>query len=379
MYRKVKVLLAILIIGHSVNAQEKLTVIRANSKKVDIKEGSELKKGFWNISPELKPDVYTVSQKNIKVTFYTDIDSISFVVQPAIQYRFIILLNNQDSALTQINYVPSYLEILRKADKYNNSDKREIPKFLYQSKDNSDLAALRNQFKLDSIAGTGNEASKILNLMHWIHNLIPHDGQHGNPSTMNAISMIGVCKKEGRGLNCRGLAMTLNECYLALGFKSRYVTCLPKDSLNIDSDCHVINTVYAESLKKWIWIDPTNDAYVMNEKGELLGIEEVRERIILDKPLILNPDANWNRMSSTIKEDYLYRYMAKNLYILECPVVSVYNSETNEFGKIIRSVQLIPLDYHKQAPDKTETINNLTGTTFLTFKTNNPEVFWAIP
>ena len=71
--------------------------------------------------------------------------------------------------------------------------------------------------------------------------------------------------------------------------------------------------------------------------------------------------------------------MAKNLYILECPVVSVYNSETNEFGKIIRSVQLVPLDYHKQTPDKTETINHLTGTTFLTYKTNNSEVFWAIP
>ena len=35
-------------------------------------------------------------------------------------------------------------------------------------------------------------------------------------------------------------------------------------------------------MKKWLWIDPTFDAYVMNEKGELLSIEEVRERLISD-------------------------------------------------------------------------------------------------
>ena len=196
--------------------------------------------------------------------------------------------------LAKMKELGDYLSILKKAGKYNLSDNRQLPVFSYQASDNPNLVALRKGFNLDSIAGQGSDVLQILNLMHWIHDLVPHDGMNGNPEVKNAMSMINVCKKDNRGLNCRGLALVLNECYLSMGIKSRVVTCLPKDSLKIDQDCHVINSVYSESLKKWLWIDPTFDAYVMNEKGELLSIEEVRERLISDKTLILNPDANWN-------------------------------------------------------------------------------------
>ena len=148
-----------------------------------------------------------------------------------------------------------YLSILKRANAYNLSDKRTIPEFTYQASDNPNLVELRKGFNLDSIAGQGSDVLQILNLMHWIHDLVPHDGMNGNPEVKNAMSMLAVCKKESRGLNCRGLALVLNECYLSLGIKSRVVTCLPKDSLKVDQDCHVINSVYSESLKKWIWIE----------------------------------------------------------------------------------------------------------------------------
>ena len=231
---------------------------------------------------------------------------------------------------------------------------------------------------MDSIAGTGNEVSKILNLMHWLHNLVPHDGNHENPTVKNAMSMIAVCKKENRGLNCRGLATVLNECYLSLGFKSRFVTCLPKDSLGVDNDCHVINMVYAPSLKKWLWIDPTFNSYVMNEKGELLGLEEVRQRIINDEPLIISPDANWNHKESETKDYYLNYYMAKNLYRLECPASSEYDTETGAPGKQINYIDLLPLDYFKQ-PTKSDWTNPNSKTTQIFYYTNNPAYFWQAP
>lgn len=273
--------------------------------------------------------------------------------------------------------IGDYLYILKKAGSYNVADSRTLPAFTYQSADNHNLAALRKAFNLDSIAGMGNEVSRILNLLHWMHNLIPHDGNHNNPDIKNALDMITVCKKEDRGLNCRGLATALNECYLSLGFKSRMVTCYPRDSLGIDPDCHVINMVYANTQKKWIWIDPTFDAYVMNEQGELLSIEEVREQIINDKPLIINPDANWNRKLTQTKASYLYNYMAKNLYRLECPVSSEYNLETREDGKIIQYIELLPLNYFRQSPDTEETKQG--NTTLTVFKTNNPILFWQMP
>jgi hypothetical protein len=191
--------------------------------------------------------------------------------------------------------------------------------------------------------------------------------------------MITVCKNEKRGLNCRGLAITLNECYLSMGIKSRYVTCLPKDSLGIDNDCHVINMVYSNQAKKWLWIDPTFDAYVMNEKGELLSIEEVRERIVNDKPLILNPEANWNHQNSQTKEYYLYNYMAKNLYMLECALSSEYDLETAQEGKEIQYLKLIPLDYFKKSLEPGTSENTVTKTKLIKNRTNNTTVFWQAP
>lgn len=271
-----------------------------------------------------------------------------------------------------------FLYILRRGSRYDTNDRRSLPAFTYQPASNEHLAALRASYRLDSIAGKGNDVSKALNLLHWVHGLIKHDGNHNNPAVRNAQSMIGICRQEDRGLNCRGLAIVLNECYLAMGFASRLVTCLPKDSLGTDPDCHVINVVYLPSLKKWVWTDPTRDAYVMNEKGELLDIREVRERLINGLPLILNPTANWNYQVSATKDEYLYRYMAKNLYMLQCPVNSAYNMETPEPGKTIQYIQLMPLDYFKQGPD-VRTTGEKAGTTYQCFNTNNPDAFWRAP
>lgn len=349
---------------NSVRAQKKIISIKANLKLVDIREDKRLLKKVWTISPELNPDIYFTDAK--KVTFLTDIDSITASINAKDSvFNFVIVLNGRDSAVTQIKYQKSKLTILRNAAKYDNTEKKYIPNFSYQSSDNPNLVKLRKELKLDSIAGTGSEISKILNLMHWLHYLIPHDGMNDNPEVKNALSMIDVCKKEGRGLNCRGLAMVLNECYLSLGIKSRFVTCLPKDTT--DPDCHVINMVYSNDLEKWIWIDPSFDAYVMNEKGELLSIEEVRERLINGKPLILSPDANWNRQQTQVKEFYLENYMAKNLYRLETPLVSEYNTETKEDGKTVSYIQLI-----STADIPTKKSRQL-------YFTHNSNLFWAKP
>ena len=380
MVKKLSLAFALILLGHLLFAQVKIPTIRATSKVVDIRDGNVFKKGYWNITPDAHPDVYTTSfsKKTKRITFYTNQDSITFNVKSNSYFLFNILLNNKDTALTGILSTDT-LGTLKNASKYNLTEKREIPKFTYQSADNPNLAALRKEFKLDSIVGQGNEVSKILNLLHWIHNLVPHDGNHANPAVMNAMNMIAVCKKENRGLNCRGLATVLNECYLSMGIKSRFVTCLPKDSLGIDNDCHVINMVYSKDLKKWLWIDPTFDAYVMNEKGELLSIEEVRERIINNKPLIINPDANWNHKASVEKEYYLYSYMAKNLYKLQCNLNSEYDAETRGLGKTETNIALLPLEYFKQSPTKSEQEDKKNKTNFINYKTNNPKVFWAIP
>lgn len=306
---KLKLLIVLLIIGQAVLGQQKLPVIRASSDKVDIRDGNILKKGTWTIMPDVKPDIYiTTNKNNNKVTFYTDVDSISFLIGSKKKYDFIILLN-KDSAYTQILCV-NYLDTLISGGKYNLNDNREITKFTYLSKDDTDLVNVRKSFRLDSIIGTGNEVSQILNLMHWVHNTFPHNGNIDVPKSNSLFEMMTICKNEHKTLNCGALASVLNNCYLSLGFKSRQVVCLPKDST--DFDCHSINAVYSNTLNKWLWIDPTNDAYVMNERGELLSIDEVRDYLINNKFLILSPEANWNHLNSRTKDEYLYKGVSKN-------------------------------------------------------------------
>jgi hypothetical protein len=369
-------LLLIAFASQTAIAQKKLPVIKASSIQVDIKDDNNLHKNAWRIVPEEKLDVYTTSGK--KVTFYTDIDSITFKVDPKVgTYDFVILLNGKDSAKTQIKYQPSRLNMLKAAGKYNYTDNRFIPAFTYQSADDPALVKIRTDLKLDSVAGKGNELSRVFNLLHWVHNLIKHDGNSNNPSLKNAIDLINTCKAEGRGVNCRMLAIILNECYLSLGIKSRYITCMPREE-KFD-DCHVINMVYIKDLEKWIWIDPTFDAYVMDEKGNLLGVQEVRERLVKGQPLVLNADANWNRENLQTKQGYLENYMAKNLYRLETPVVSEYNSETWTKGGSITYVELLPLDALEQTPQKKESILTNSGVKFIQYKTNNPNMFWTKP
>ncbi|MNE09003.1 hypothetical protein D3C80_1016670 [compost metagenome] len=152
---------------------------------------------------------------------------------------------------------------------------------------------------------------------------------------------------------------------------------MPKE-LKFD-DCHVINMVYSNDLKKWIYLDPTHDAYVMDEKGALLSVEEVRERLINGKPLLLNPGANWNNAEPTEAQEYLRYYMAKNLYRLECPVSSEYNYETEFPDKNTVYLELLPLDGINQTPQKTEHVNQKSNFTITSYVTNNPNLFWAAP
>jgi hypothetical protein len=282
-------------------------------------------------------------------------------------------------AANNMRSVGDYKYILQRAEKFNTAEKRSIPTFTYQSSKAPELVALRKKFKLDSIAGKGDDASKAINILHWVHNTVNHDGQHESGiKLINADEIVGVATAKKIGVSCGELATVLNECYLSMGFKSRKVYCFPKDSLKTDFDSHVINAVYLPSKSKWIWVDPTNNAYVTDENGQLLGIQEVRERLITNKPLAVNTDANWNNRSKVIKSEYLDNYMAKNLYMMYSPLKSEYDYQTPDKNKDVTYVNLLPLDYFKQTPEVSKSVNKNNGVTVNWYRTNNPDTFWKV-
>src|SRR5260221_4560293 len=67
-----------------------IPVIKATSNNVDIKDGFHFRKAYWYIMPEKKPDRYYVELpgKEHAVTFYTDIDSITFNTMYGAVYNF---------------------------------------------------------------------------------------------------------------------------------------------------------------------------------------------------------------------------------------------------------------------------------------------------
>ena len=254
------------------------------------------------------------------------------------------------------------LSVLKKSASYAKDNKKI--EFIYQPKESMNLRMVRDYFKLDSVAGQGDELSRILNLMHFAHDNIRHDGSNRAFAEMDAIDLYNYYKTTGKGVNCRQLAISLCEMYLSMDISARYVTCMPADSL--DFECHVINTVWSSQLQKWLYIDPTFDAWVTDENGTMLSIAEVRERLINDQPLVLCETANWNHESPQTKEDYLETYMAKNLYYFVCKKLNRFNPESLYRNNDPEGdVRLMPVGFVN---------NNRKCET-----TTDPEVFWAKP
>lgn len=221
-----------------------------------------------------------------------------------------------------------YLAILRKNQSYGSPGSDAPVGFVYQAADNPDLVELRKSYHLDKVAGTGDELSRIVSLMSWVHKMVRHDGSSQNPRPENALNLLKVCREENRGINCRMMATILNEAYLSMGFRSRHITCLPLDKE--DSDCHVITAVYSRTMNKWLYMDPTWEAWFMDEKGTPMSIEEVRAGLIAGRPITPCDGINWNG-DATAKDSYVY-YMTKNLFQLQCPLVSAFGYESRSDG-----------------------------------------------
>lgn len=259
-----------------------------------------------------------------------------------------------------------YLSILKASGEYSTS-KSTVPTLQFTHPNNNDLSQLRTIYKLDSIAGNNNERDKFIAILNWVHSKISHNGNKEIPDKRDALSLLN----DNKELDCRGLATILNEAYLALGYPSRVTLCMPRD--NTDGESHVVVSVYSKHYSRWIMMDPTSNAYICDENGQILGLKEIREKIINGEPMILNSDANWNGKVNRTIDEYLYTYMAKNLYWFETPVINTFGSEIFIDGKQVDYIRLYPTEYKEE---EGKTIPYQHGKVFIT---TNEIDFWQTP
>lgn len=304
------------------------------------------------------------------VALLSPIDTL--VITPDADQIEVIITGPSDTLYELFIYpADSKLEALRTFRRFNSGPASGIPQFTYAPPSESLLVQLRHEYRLDSVAGAGDDVSRILNLLHWAHAIVPHDGNSKNPDPRNALNLIKVCRDEKRGVNCRMIATILNEALLAEGFASRHVTCMPQDTT--DNDCHVTNMVYVPKLGKWIYVDPTFNGYFMDENRQFLNHAEVRERMIEGKPLVLPDDLDWNGMPKD-KQEYL-AYMRKNLFRFVCPVGSEAGYESR--AGLRQWVYLNPTGYDSARVGKADTSS--TRTMSIDYYTDNADFFWAKP
>ncbi|BDS14920.1 retropepsin-like aspartic protease [Aureispira anguillae] len=98
-------LLMLILPSFMVLGQTSLPTLKSTTNRISIKEGTIFHKDSWTVSPKIKWDEFVTTPFKIKktITFYSDIDSLSFTIKPNQIYDFIILLNDEQTAYTRIN------------------------------------------------------------------------------------------------------------------------------------------------------------------------------------------------------------------------------------------------------------------------------------
>lgn len=258
---------------------------------------------------------------------------------------------------------------LRQYCRFTQDSNSSAMSFSYRRSSDSVLAELRTRFNLDSIAGSGQETEQIVRLLGWVHTTIRHDGNQEGPSG-STVEKIQKAIAEQATMNCGGLAHTLADVYAAERFTARTIVAMPYDTA--DYECHQVTEVWSNALSKWLFMDPTNNAYFMNGRGDLLQIDEVRQELAMGDParrdefIRINDDINWNGEPYE-KERYLH-YMAKNLFRFR--TWGYLQSDSTKLW----TIELVP-DGYEIFP--IGTIRDENGV--VTFRTHDISLLWESP
>lgn len=289
-------------------------------------------------------------------------------------HYLIRVLGSRDTVNLWVSHQPLVLDathvaLLRRYARFGGHEGR-APVVTYAPPSDSALAALRVRYRLDEVAGNGSEFERMRNLMHWVHVTVRHDGTRPNPAAMDSRALLAACEGDRATCNCRGLATILNEAYLAMGFPSRHLTCLPMDEK--DPDCHVVNMVWSRDLRKWLYMDPTHDAWFAGAGGRPLSPREIREAMRRGEPMTLPAAPNWN--GKAVGEVFYRNYMTKNFFRFSTPAESRYGYENTA-----RPVVLVHLDPLAFQPEKRRGGEIAVGKQLRELHTADADAFWAPP
>lgn len=187
------------------------------------------------------------------------------------------------------------------------------------------LFRLREQYSLESVAGTGDTLSRSLRLLLWLSRHVRHANTY-EQLEMNSLSLLDYSFDRGRdsGINCRMLANVFVEACLSLRIRSRTVDLHPLSPYDMDQ--HVVAIVWIDGMSRWVMLDPTASAYVVEAGGRMLSPWELRDRLAKGVKVKCNDGIDFGDDARLAAARYR-GYMAKNLFYFQSPVISTFGSE----------------------------------------------------
>lgn len=203
-------------------------------------------------------------------------------------------------------------------------DDGEPVSFLYADTGDTNLQKLRARYRLDERAGKGSELEQIVRLMTWVHRLDSQEQPVMNPGFTHPGLELEKKKKVEGYLK----SVFLNGVYLAMGFASRHTHLLPlRDEYQ---KSHYVTSVYSRDLDRWLMMDPDFGVYVTDEQGVILGVAQIRRRLMGNQALkVVRPGKGWlKKMVMRVVEylegvDYLW-FLSDFIYKIRCPKLSCY-------------------------------------------------------
>jgi hypothetical protein len=201
---------------------------------------------------------------------------------------------------------------------------------------------LRNKYQLDSLVNkTESDFDKIMAVQSWVQSRWKHDCCN-RPEQNNALYILEQAET-GERFRCVEYSTVAKQCLSSLGFTVRTLGLMTKDISEVKSGGgHVVNEVYIEDIKKWMYFDP-QFGVIPTLEGIPLNAVELQYRIKnnLDFTLV-NPN------ETTTKEDYI-EWIGPYLYYF---TTSLNQGGIGIWDRIIgnkKSLTLYPIDAAKPA------------------------------
>ena len=195
-----------------------------------------------------------------------------------------------EQAHTDFGSLESNVGILSYFDRFAPVNDEAYPRFIYDF-DGVSLASLRTKYDLLGVVQGEKRLRAVNRLMHWIHDMLSLGG--GSPEVPEtAFAILDHAETgENSGFSCCQYAIVLAECCLSLGIPAR-VTNLEPFNPNIGGN-HVVVTAWDENSKKWFLADAQFRAYYCDSAGVVLDPLEIRDSLVLHKPLRPSPEYDY--------------------------------------------------------------------------------------